>query len=130
MPAGSTSQGASDLQLRVDELTAELRQRTRDLEESQKYQTATSEVMRLISRSTFDLATVLQTLADTAMRLCEADMCFVVRHEGDVYRVVTAAGATPELLRDARDFLRFQEARPLMSGRGTMTGRVAQARQA
>ena len=130
MPADvNSSPSAPGLQQRVNELAAELHQRTRDLEEAQKYQAAASEVIRLISRSTFDLAPMLQTLADTAMRLCGADICILLRREGNAYRPVTAAGATPELLKDARDYQQHQEAHLLAPGRGSVTGRVALAKQ-
>jgi signal transduction histidine kinase len=95
----------------------ELRQRTDDLSESLQQQTATADVLKVISRSTFDLQAVLDTLIESAVRLCEADMGSINRQRGDVYRQVANFGHSPALDK-------FMETHPLEISRGTVVGRT------
>ncbi|MGH7031019.1 MAG: GAF domain-containing protein, partial [Stellaceae bacterium] len=103
-------------------LIAELRRRTNDLQESLEYQTATSDVLKVISRSTFDLDPVLEYVIETAIRLCRASMGSIFRLEGDVYRWAVGRGLSPE-------YREVEQRNPIAPGSGTLVGRVAVERR-
>jgi two-component system NtrC family sensor kinase len=103
-------------------LLGELRQRTDDLSESLQHQTATADVLKVISRSTFDLQTVFETLAESAVRLCSAERGLVFRFDGQLLRFTVGHNVSPEF----RDFL---QGNPIVPGRNSNAGRAALERR-
>src|SRR5262249_42900053 len=92
-------------------------ERTAELSVALEQQTATADVLKVISRSTFDLKSVLQTLVESAGRLCDADFAMITRQKDGVLSFAEAYGHSPEFIEHVR-------ALPVGRGRGTATGRA------
>jgi signal transduction histidine kinase len=99
-------------------LLNELRQRTNDLSESLQQQTATADVLKVISRSTFDLRAVLDTLVKSAVRICRAEKGNVALLRDDTIEYIAQDGFPP-------DFLEYMKALHLKVQRGSVSGRAA-----
>ena len=108
--AGRLQESYADLERKVED-------RTHELSEALSQQTATADVLKVISRSTFDLQTVLDTLTESAAQLCQAEMAGIVRPQDNAYHWVTSYGFHPA-------FSDYVKSYPITPGRGTGVGRV------
>ncbi|MGA8623565.1 MAG: PAS-domain containing protein [Pseudolabrys sp.] len=105
------------------ELHGQIDLRTRERDEALEQQTATAEVLKIISRSLVDLETVLDTLVETVARLCRADQVYMFHLRHDLWHLVAAWGLSAE----AREFFLTH---PFTPGRGSTSGRAALERRA
>jgi two-component system, NtrC family, sensor kinase len=94
-----------------------------ELRESLQQQTATADVLEVISRSTFNLQAVLDTLAESAVRLCAGDRSVIRRRVGDTYSVAATYGLSPEQRAYREQYLKTPDAGSIF-GRALLEGRT------
>jgi GAF domain-containing protein len=99
-------------------LFEEVQARIRELAVALEQQIATSELLKVIGRSTFDLQPVFETLAENAVKLCESERSFIFRFDGQLLRVVATHNASVEIRA-------FVEQNPIAPGTGSATARAA-----
>jgi two-component system, NtrC family, sensor kinase len=104
-------------------LFEEVQKRTEQLTESLQQQTATADVLKVISRSAFDLRTVLQTLVESAARFCNADKANVIRERNGAFYSAESYGFSQELMEYLKD-IPIDAERGTASGRALLEGRV------
>jgi GAF domain-containing protein/HAMP domain-containing protein len=130
IPTGDELEGLAnqfnDMGARLQESYADLENkvesRTAELSETLQQQTATAEVLKVISSSAFDLQPVFNTIVQTASRLCEADFALIFKLQGDRYEVVAANNAADAYIKHATEH-------PIPPGRGSLVGRTALERK-
>jgi two-component system, NtrC family, sensor kinase len=89
-----------------------------ELKQALERQKATSDILNVINRSAFELQPVLDTIVQTASRLCDAEYALIYKREGTEYRVAATTNTAP-------DFVRYASSHPIRPGRGTLIGRTA-----
>ena len=104
----------------------EVQKRTEELSESLEQQTATSEVLSVISSSVTDAQPVFDMIADSAAKLCEAQFCFVYRFDGELLHFVAHRSVTPEVLELNRRAYPAPPTRNSVASRAILERRIVQ----
>lgn len=107
---------------RVRDLEKRLTEALKDKAEALEQQTATSEILKIISRSALDLTSILKTVAESATRLCGARHGHIFEFDGEVLRFAAGYGTSPELRK-------YFDAHPVPLGPGSASGLAASERR-
>ena len=107
-----------EARLELDEARLELQTRTGELDEARQQQTATADVLKVMSSSRFDLQAVFEALVDLAARLCRAERATILRLTGDCFSLVASYGMPA-------DYSEYMQANPFRLDRGSPSGRAA-----
>jgi GAF domain-containing protein len=102
----------------VADLEEHLSRLKRECDEGLEQQAATAEVLNVISRSTFDLQSVLTTMVQSAGKLCQAESVQIYLSDGEFYRLAADSGFSPE-------YRKYMKEHPIKPGQGTLVGRTA-----
>src|SRR5262245_42138799 len=131
--AAASSPSVSDLQRRIEELSAELHGRTAERDEvlrreteSLEYQSATSAVLNVIGRSPNDTQLVFEAIAGSAARLCQAEFCAVYRFDGELIHFMASYGHSPEATEVLRHLYPAPPSRRSCAARAILNGRIEQ----
>jgi signal transduction histidine kinase len=111
-------QPPADLEQQLEKYRRELAEAREQLAEAREQQTATSEILEVISRSAFDLKVVFETVAESSVRLCGANRAFIYRFDGELLRLAAAFNA-PQKLQE------WREQKPIRAGRQGAAARTA-----
>jgi GAF domain len=114
---GRMHRSNADLEQQLEASRRELGKARKQLAETLEQQTATADVLKVISRSTFDLQAVLDALVAPAARLCEADMAAISRRKGEFFEQLASYGYSPE-------HSRYIKTHPIPADRGSVSGRT------
>ena len=106
----------------IARLEAKVARLAGDLNKALERQRATADILGAISRSKFELQSILQSVVDTASQLCRADASVIFRLEGGVYRFAAGYSLIPE-------YMEHERRNPISPGPGTLIGRAAVSRQ-
>jgi hypothetical protein len=117
-PADPQASLIKELKAHARDLEKTLKARARDLAEARDQQTATADVLKVISRSAFELQPVFDTVVENAVRLCEAERAFLFQFDGELLRYAASYNVSPEL----REFVNRN---PIAPGRHSISARAA-----